>query len=76
MTSTTDEHRFLGFPLCLSISLRLCASAFISNPATMVSRITQITAPNRFHLYYVLLAHGKKRTEPRATALPWGLVFF
>jgi hypothetical protein len=31
---------------------------------------------NRFPLYYVLLAHGKKRTNPRATALPWGLVFF
>jgi hypothetical protein len=24
----------------------------------------------------VLLAHGKKRTEPRANALPWGLLFF
>jgi hypothetical protein len=31
---------------------------------------------NRFHLYCVLLAHGKKRTEPRAKALPWGLFFF
>jgi hypothetical protein len=33
-------------------------------------------ALTRFHLFCVLLAHGKKRTEPRANALPWGLLFF
>jgi len=31
---------------------------------------------NRCHLFCVLLAHGKKRTLLRATALPWGLLFF
>jgi hypothetical protein len=31
---------------------------------------------NRFHLFFVLIAHGKKCTQPRATALPWGFVFF
>jgi hypothetical protein len=30
---------------------------------------------NRCHLFCVLLAHGKKRTLPRATALEWGLFF-
>jgi hypothetical protein len=33
-------------------------------------------ALNRCHLYCVLVAHGKNRTQPRATALPWGLLFF
>jgi hypothetical protein len=32
-----------------------------------------MTLLNRFHLYYVLLAHGKKCTLPRATALEWGV---
>jgi hypothetical protein len=31
---------------------------------------------NRFPLFYVLLAHGKKRTQPRAKALPWVWCFF
>jgi len=31
---------------------------------------------NRFHLYCVLLAHGKKRTLSRATALAWGVLLF
>jgi hypothetical protein len=30
----------------------------------------------RFHLFCVLVAHGKKRTQPRATALQWGLLVF
>jgi hypothetical protein len=33
-------------------------------------------ALTRFHLFCVLLTHGKKRTQPRATALPWGLLGF
>jgi hypothetical protein len=28
---------------------------------------------NRFPLFYVLLAHDKNRTQPRATPLQWGL---
>jgi hypothetical protein len=31
---------------------------------------------NRFHLFCVLLTHGKKRTLLRATALQWGVLFF
>ena len=31
---------------------------------------------NRCHLFCVLLAHGKNCTQPRATALQWGLWFF
>jgi hypothetical protein len=31
---------------------------------------------NRCHLFFVLLAHGKKRTQERATALSWGLFGF
>jgi hypothetical protein len=33
-------------------------------------------ALNRFHLYCVLVAHGKNRTLARATALWWGLLGF
>jgi hypothetical protein len=31
---------------------------------------------SRFHLFCVLLAHGKNRTQERATALWWGLLVF
>jgi hypothetical protein len=30
---------------------------------------------NRFHLFCVLLTHGKKRTLLRATALQWGVLW-
>jgi hypothetical protein len=36
----------------------------------------EVNVLNRFHLFCVLLAHGKKRTQLRATALEWGVLFF
>jgi hypothetical protein len=47
------------------------------SPRTATASLRLCVPPlNRFHLFCVLLAHGKKRTEPRATALPWGVLVF
>ena len=52
--------------------------SFAAKPARLPlgGCITWGGAPNRFHLYCVLLAHGKERMQPRATALQWGLLVF
>jgi len=47
---------------------RLLAGGFAANPMGMGGDWL-----NRFHLFCVLLAHGKKCTQARVTALPWGV---